>query len=40
MSLGVAACFAGADSPSALLALADQRLYASKHAGRDQVTGW
>ena len=40
MSLVVAACFAGADSPSALLALADQRLYASKHAGRDQVTGW
>ena len=39
VSLGVAGCFAGAASAGQLLALADERLYASKHAGRDRVTG-
>ena len=39
ISLGVVSTFAGAATPSQLMALADQRLYASKHAGRDRVTG-
>jgi len=38
ISLGVASTFAGAATPSQLLALADQRLYASKDAGRDRTT--
>ena len=38
-SLGLATTFAGAATTSQLLALADQRLYASKFSGRDRVTG-
>jgi len=39
ISLGVVSTFAGLTTSSELLTAADQRLYASKDAGRDRVTG-
>jgi diguanylate cyclase (GGDEF)-like protein len=37
VSAGVAGLHEGADAPEALLAAADVRLYAAKHAGRNRV---
>jgi two-component system, cell cycle response regulator len=39
-SLGVATAPADAHTPDALVACADEALYASKHAGRNRVTQW
>ncbi|HEX2076100.1 MAG TPA: diguanylate cyclase, partial [Longimicrobium sp.] len=37
VSIGVAELEVGLDAPAALLAAADARLYAAKHAGRNRV---
>ena len=39
ISVGVAGLHEGADAPDALLAAADVRLYAAKHAGRNRIRG-